>query len=1081
MREEVNGLLFTALLLFMGVVNLAAQTSFTVELGTTERYKIDKQDNIVEYLWQAFSDYNLTTHATTNQVILTTLDIGRENEIEVSWKSLGTYYLTVFVISDKGCLNKMGFIFNVISSENIVAVNDTISVLTCDTQIINILDNDIYNENTSISIIGEPNFGSSIVNANGTISYTANCNYIGSDTLTYKISDGKKSDTASVIIAVESYLTFNSAADCIEKVPHYSWDLSVLGIQLSSIDIKLYDSEGSLIEFIENASFNGSNEWPGYDSNVEFYPYGVNNRQELIRLEVDFNSEYFENRTDTLTLPDCIINTVVAEWDTVSVFEQETIIKVLLNDFDPDEGIIDISTLEIGKAPLYHGPFHGDAVVNTNGTITYTPDEGYAGVDSFVYIICDNYTRKIACDTAIVKLKLFSNKELVAVDDYFDLNIGEKGILDISKNDIDPERELDLTSIEIITDPENGTVSANNDGTVTYQPASGYEGLDSFQYVICDLGIPKKCDDAWVYINIVENNCVVAFNDVAYTFVMEEINIAVLDNDIDFENEIDSSSIMLMSSANHGNVYIQNNHTITYIPYEVFVGVDSFTYRIFDQGYPVCSSNGIVYVNIIDKNEEIVVVNDKVTTPFNENVNIEILANDYDPDGSIDTSTVTIIENPVNGSAVINNDGSLSYNPNDTFVGLDSLIYKVCDDGIIATCNTAIVYITVSKPDNIPPVASNDYVNAIGGIENVLIVSGNDYDPDGELDTLSLLIVDQPTWGTIVFDSNTGLLTYTTTACIYSDDSFTYMIYDLEGMGSNVATVNIYISIDQNLDSDLDGIPDVAEDKNGNRNFCDDDTDGDGIPDYLDTDDDDDCIATVDEDLNSDGNYYNDDLDGDGIPNFLDDDQDGDGILGCDENQDINENGVNDANENWNSRAVDDIIAIVFDNESVIPVLDNDSTTMIDSTIYIVGEPYNGYVTTNNVDWNFVYRPNIDFVGVDSFLYEVCDYYGMCDTAKVVITIEDRIIPPHLFTPNGDGQHDYYVIEGLEEYPNNEFVVYNRWGNKVFEYTGYYNEWDGSANVKGVIGENKLPGGVYYYVLHYGVNRKKAGALFLER
>ena len=71
-------------------------------------------------------------------------------------------------------------------------------------------------------------------------------------------------------------------------------------------------------------------------------------------------------------------------------------------------------------------------------------------------------------------------------------------------------------------------------------------------------------------------------------------------------------------------------------------------------------------------------------------------------------------------------------------------------------------------------------------------------------------------------------------------------------------------------DTDSDGVIDINEDLNGNNDLNDDDTDGDGTPDYQDEDDDGDGVNTIDEDYNNDGNPMNEDSDGDGIPDYLD-------------------------------------------------------------------------------------------------------------------------------------------------------------------------------------------------------------------
>ena len=72
------------------------------------------------------------------------------------------------------------------------------------------------------------------------------------------------------------------------------------------------------------------------------------------------------------------------------------------------------------------------------------------------------------------------------------------------------------------------------------------------------------------------------------------------------------------------------------------------------------------------------------------------------------------------------------------------------------------------------------------------------------------------------------------------------------------------------VDSDLDGVPDQIEDINQDENLDNDDTDSDGIPNYLDDDDDGDGLLTANEDTNEDGDFTNDDFDNDGIPEYLD-------------------------------------------------------------------------------------------------------------------------------------------------------------------------------------------------------------------
>lgn len=69
-------------------------------------------------------------------------------------------------------------------------------------------------------------------------------------------------------------------------------------------------------------------------------------------------------------------------------------------------------------------------------------------------------------------------------------------------------------------------------------------------------------------------------------------------------------------------------------------------------------------------------------------------------------------------------------------------------------------------------------------------------------------------------------------------------------------------------------------------------------------------------------------------------------------------------------------------------------------------------------------------------------------------------------TPNGDGVNDVLIIDCIEYYPNNSISIFNRYGNVIYTANGYENDWNGVANVKGVIGQGEpLPEGTYFYTL----------------
>jgi gliding motility-associated-like protein/uncharacterized repeat protein (TIGR01451 family) len=87
------------------------------------------------------------------------------------------------------------------------------------------------------------------------------------------------------------------------------------------------------------------------------------------------------------------------------------------------------------------------------------------------------------------------------------------------------------------------------------------------------------------------------------------------------------------------------------------------------------------------------------------------------------------------------------------------------------------------------------------------------------------------------------------------------------------------------------------------------------------------------------------------------------------------------------------------------------------------------------------------------------------------------------FSPNSDGSNDFFIIDCIENYPNNKLEVFNRYGVLVYSRNRYLNDWDGTANVSGTINKgDKLPMGTYYYILDVGEKDiKKNGWLSIVR
>jgi gliding motility-associated-like protein len=147
-------------------------------------------------------------------------------------------------------------------------------------------------------------------------------------------------------------------------------------------------------------------------------------------------------------------------------------------------------------------------------------------------------------------------------------------------------------------------------------------------------------------------------------------------------------------------------------------------------------------------------------------------------------------------------------------------------------------------------------------------------------------------------------------------------------------------------------------------------------------------------------------------------------------------------------------------------------------TVTIATQPTQGSVTAAGGNGVFRYQKQAGATGSDSFTYEVCSVEcpDLCSTATVTITIQsgsdnpqiDKDLPMNAITPNGDGRNDELVfdvlLEGASKFPNNEIIIFNRWGDIIYQASPYNNDWRGTNSTG-----QELPDGTYYYILRLDI------------
>jgi hypothetical protein len=165
----------------------------------------------------------------------------------------------------------------------------------------------------------------------------------------------------------------------------------------------------------------------------------------------------------------------VAGDDTATTQAGSTVrISVLANDRDPDGDALAVTSAT--------DPARGTVTLNGDGTITYAPDGGFSGTDSFDYTVSDGQYTDTARVTVTVEAR--PNRAPVANADSATTARNTPVTIAVLANDHDPDGDpITLTGV---TQPSSGTASANADGTVTYTPATNSSGTVSFLYSITD-------------------------------------------------------------------------------------------------------------------------------------------------------------------------------------------------------------------------------------------------------------------------------------------------------------------------------------------------------------------------------------------------------------------------------------------------------------------------------------------------------------------------------------------------------------------------------------------------------------------
>ncbi|WP_338705501.1 tandem-95 repeat protein [Priestia aryabhattai] len=844
------------------------------------------------------------------------------------------------------------------------------------------------------SLQDPPTNGVAVVNPDGTFTYTPNGNYNGPDTFTVLISD-----PSGAFIVTNVLVTVTPVNDA-PVVPNYEFVINEdtsLNSQVVATDV-----DGNPLTYgLLTGPVNGT-VVVNPDGTYTYTPNENYNGVDSFSVVVSDSQGGTAISTITITiLPvnDPPVGPVVV----TLVTNEDTAVSSQITAFDPDGEVLTYS--------LQDPPTNGVAVVNPDGTFTYTPNENYNGPDTFTVLISDPsgafiVTNVFVTVTPVNDVPVVPNYEFVINEDT-SLN-SQVVATDVDGNPL---------TYGLLTGPVNGTAVVNPDGTYTYTPNENYNGVDSFSVVVSDGQGGTGISTITITILPVNDPPV---GPVVVTLVTNE-DTPVSSQITAFDPDGEVLTYSLQDPPTNGVAAVNPDGTFTYTPNGNYNGPDTFTVLISDPSGAFIVTN--VFVTVTPVNDVPVVPNYEFVIDEDTSLNSQVVATDVDGN----PLTYGLLTGPVNGTVVVNPDGTYTYTPNENYNGVDSFSVVVSD----GQGGTAISTITITiLPVNDPPVGPD--VITVTTFEESL-VTGQIVATDPEGDPLTYTLQDLPTNGTAVINQE-GLFTYVPNENFAGNDTFTVRIADPTGQFIITNVFVIVIPVEQPPIVPNYSIT-ALENQSVTGQVVGSDPNGDLLTYRLGT-----SPVNGSTTVNIDGSFiYSPNSNYVGPDLFTVIVEDSTGLTAVS----IVNVTVIDVN---NSPITSDVILQTIENVAIsgqVFATDPDDNLL---TFSLSGTPFNGTAVVNP-DGTFLYTPNPNFIGLDSFTVEVRDSRGASAQSLVTVSVIRVNQPPIVvdlslstvqgqfvtgqvpaFDPQGDP-----LVYGLNLAPLNGTAIINSDG--TFTYT----------------------------------------------
>ena len=624
-------------------------------------------------------------------------------------------------------------------------------------------DSDPDGTTPSLSAVTQGTSGS-VAMSSGNAVYTPNLNFNGTDTFTYSITDGSLTDTATVTVTVTAV---NDAPIAVADAFTVNEDAAAAAFTVIGNDTDVDAGTTLSLSSVGTPSIGGSAQVSG---NQISYAPGLNvNGTETVTYIVSDGSAGQATGTVTFTIT-AQNDAPVAVNDTLTTSQDVSgTINAVNNDTDVDLDTLFVSAVSTATS---------GSTSFTGGTVTYTPNTGFVGTDSFTYTVSDGDG---GTDTGTVSVNVNNvNDAPVAVADSTSTPEDTAVTLNVITNDTDADGDtLSLLSVGTVT---NGTLSSSGND-VTFTPAADVNGAVSFTYVVRDPSNATDTGTVTITVTAV-NDLPTAVADTDTTLEDTAVTIDVLANDSDIEDAVAALTVDSVSTPSSGTAAIVGNQVV-FTPAANSTATATFSYTMSDSGGLTATAG--VTVTVTGVNDAPVANADTAGTNEDTAVVVPVLTNDTDIDG--DTLTLTGASGASDGTLAIAG-GQVTYTPDADFNGSDSFGYAI-SDGNGGTANGTVT-VTVAAINDAPVAVANAFsVNEDALAANFDVVAN---DTDVDLDALSLLSVGTPTNGGTA-TLNAGLLSYAPAANVNGTETVSYVVTDggLNATGTvtfTIASVN---------------------------------------------------------------------------------------------------------------------------------------------------------------------------------------------------------------------------------------------------------------------------------------------------